>query len=267
MLNPPVKAHHPSRAEALEIAKRAAEILKTRFGATRVIVFGSARGDAPWHEGSDLDLAVEGLPKENFWDAYYAMMDLMPSELDFDLVDIERAPDELAARILGEIEMPNDPVLALQSIVADQLTSLGRIVIETEEDYSKLEALPTRLEMRGMATYVHDFYQATESIFERIAVFLDGGLPRGGDWHVELLMQMYQEKPDIRPAVLSDELLYMRLNDYRKFRHVFRMAYRTELEWEKLEPKIVNMASTLEMLRAQLDQFFTELVRIHQHDE
>src|SRR5207253_4431472 len=97
---------------------------------------------------------------------------------------------------------------------------------------------------RGLASYAHDFYQAIESIFERVAVYLDGGVPKGGDWHTQLLMEMYQEIPKIRPAVITDDVLYARLDDYRKFRHIFRMAYRIELEWDKLEPKILNMHDT-----------------------
>lgn len=174
-----VQTPHVTREQALEIAKRAEEILKTRFGATRVIVFGSARGDSPWHEGSDLDLAVEGLPKENFWDVYYAMMDALPSKLDFDLVKIENASPELARRILGEVQMPQDPVLALKSIVPDQLKSLETIVQKVMTEYETLSAYPRDVEMRGMASYAHDFYQATESIFERVAVLLGEGLPRG----------------------------------------------------------------------------------------
>lgn len=255
-----------TRMQALEIAKRAEEILKTRFGATRVIVFGSARGDAPWHEGSDLDLAVEGLPQENFWGAYSAMIDLMPSNLDFDLVELDKAPPELAKRITGEITMPENPLLALKNILPDQLKSLEHIVDEMEQEYSQIATFPSRLDMRGLASYVHDFYQAIESLFERVAVYYDGGVPKGGDWHTQLLMQMYQEMPENRPALLTDDSLYLRLEDYRKFRHVFRMAYRLELDWEKLEPKIVNMRSTFEMLRAQMDLFFAALEHMAQNE-
>lgn len=257
---------HPTREQALEIAKRAEEILKTRFGATRVIVFGSARGDAPWHEGSDLDLAVEGMPRENFWDAHDALMDVVPNVLDFDLVGIENAPPELARRILRDVKMPQDPMLALKSIVPDQLKSLEKIVGKAMTEYDTLSAYPRDVEMRGLASYVHDFYQATESIFERIAVLLDGELPKSADWHTELLMRMFKENPGIRPALLTEDSHYELLNDYRKFRHVFRMAYRLELEWDKLEPKIVNMNSTLEMLRTQLDQFFIALKEMKRHE-
>jgi hypothetical protein len=37
------------------------------------------------------------------------------------------------------------------------------------------------------------------------------------------------------------------------------MAYNIEYDWDKLEPKIAQMASILTMLRAQLDTFFTAL--------
>lgn len=49
------------RREALDAAERCAGMLTQRFGALRVIPFGSVVGDGCWHDGSDLDLAVEGL--------------------------------------------------------------------------------------------------------------------------------------------------------------------------------------------------------------
>ncbi|MBC7338781.1 MAG: nucleotidyltransferase domain-containing protein [Firmicutes bacterium] len=61
------------RAEALrerarEKARLVADILKERYGARQVILYGSlARGD--FREGSDIDLLVEGL-SGSYWDAY-----------------------------------------------------------------------------------------------------------------------------------------------------------------------------------------------------
>lgn len=50
---------------AWEEARRAARLLVDEFGVTRVVVFGSlARGR--FREGSDIDLAVEGLPASHF---------------------------------------------------------------------------------------------------------------------------------------------------------------------------------------------------------
>ena len=52
---------------ALTLATRCAQILQDRFRARRVIPFGSVVGQGMWHPGSDLDLAVEGIPPEQFF--------------------------------------------------------------------------------------------------------------------------------------------------------------------------------------------------------
>ncbi|MBD0336639.1 MAG: nucleotidyltransferase domain-containing protein, partial [Cyanobacteria bacterium Co-bin13] len=45
------------RQNALAVAREAAHILKTEFGASQVVVFGSVL-TGNWHEASDIDLAV-----------------------------------------------------------------------------------------------------------------------------------------------------------------------------------------------------------------
>lgn len=73
-------------------------LLVTR-GASRVWVFGSlAWGTA--HEGSDLDLAAEGLPAAELLGAQGALLMAAPGRVD--LVRIEEAPAALAARIRAE---------------------------------------------------------------------------------------------------------------------------------------------------------------------
>jgi predicted nucleotidyltransferase len=50
-----------SREQVLEAAEACKRLLRERFGARRVILFGSLAGQAPWHAQSDVDLAVKGL--------------------------------------------------------------------------------------------------------------------------------------------------------------------------------------------------------------
>ena len=76
---------------ALALATRCARILRDRFKARRVIPFGSVVGSGTWHPGSDLDLAVEGIPPEQFFQALAALRELLPPGLDIDLVDWEQA--------------------------------------------------------------------------------------------------------------------------------------------------------------------------------
>lgn len=59
-----------------------------RFGATRVILFGSAAAE-PVIAG-DVDLAVEGIPPERILDADVALMDVL--QQPFDLVSRELNP-------------------------------------------------------------------------------------------------------------------------------------------------------------------------------
>ena len=255
-LTPTLAAKLPvSQDETLAVAERCVELLKTRFGARRVIVFGSAAGQGPWHAGSDLDLAVEGIPAAEFLDAYGALEDLMPPGLKVDLVELETAYPEMRARILREVAVPEDPILALKGLISDELKTLERIAARMKELTGEMHDPPTWVEMSAMGRLVHDFYRGAESILSRIAVQFDGGVPATPHWHSELLIQMSVPQQGKRPTVI-DKTLQARLDEYRKFFHFFRNAYGAELEWDRLRRHVVPMTETLELLRTQLDQFF-----------
>lgn len=101
--------------------------MKQRFGAHRVIPFGSLVDEGPWHESSDLDLAVEGLSLEALWSAERELERIVPSWLEVDLLPLERAYPEVRARILGERPTPENPYLALKARLEDELVGLERI--------------------------------------------------------------------------------------------------------------------------------------------
>ena len=66
--------------EAVAAAARCVAVLMSRFGATRVIPFGSVLAPAVWHEDSDLDLAVEGIDPAQFFAAWRALRQVVPSD-------------------------------------------------------------------------------------------------------------------------------------------------------------------------------------------
>jgi predicted nucleotidyltransferase len=68
---------------ALEVAQTCTNILIKKFGAKKVILFGSLAGQTPWHDRSDIDLAVEGLPEGTFFRAYSVCRDLLPLDRSF----------------------------------------------------------------------------------------------------------------------------------------------------------------------------------------
>jgi predicted nucleotidyltransferase len=243
------------KEQALEAAEACIRLLKERFGARRVILFGSIAGQGIWHGRSDIDLAVEGLAETDFFPAYSACRDLLPRGIELDLVTLEDVYPEMRARILGEVEMPDDPMAALQELTEDELASLQRVVESTEEALVSLSKYPSQFELHGLAAYLHQFYTGVEGIFERIVVGLQEGLPRGEYWHVDLLNQMAEEQAGERPAVI-DAPLHARLREYLRFRHFFRHAYGYTLKWSQMRWKAENLSDTLTMLRDQLHIFF-----------
>jgi len=66
----------------------------------------------------------------------------------------------------------------------------------------------------GVALNLHSFYSGTERIFELIAANVDDILPKGENWHQELLKQMAEEITEVRPAAISDSVR-LDLDEYR----------------------------------------------------
>ena len=245
------------RRQADEAVRLCTLVLKNRFGAREVHVFGSLAGQSPWHSNSDIDLAVEGLAPEDYVPALSALYDLLPEGLELDLVTLEDAAAELAARIKGGAT-PDDPKKALEKEIADETLNLDRIVGRAGVLLQKLPPEPGFIEISAAGKLLHDFYSAVERIFERIAVRLGPGLPPGEGWHTLLLRGMESEAVGIRPAVI-DHQLALRLVEYLRFRHLFRHTYGYELQWEKLRPLVEGLKEIHATLRQQLAGFLAQL--------
>lgn len=77
----------------LQRTAQAAKVLKTRFGARRVILFGSLAHRAWFAPDSDVDLVVEGL-KGDYWQAWRSVEEIV-GDREVDLIEIESAPNSL----------------------------------------------------------------------------------------------------------------------------------------------------------------------------
>lgn len=71
--------------QALEAARAAADLLRRRYGATRVRLFGSVLHPERFHERSDVDLAVEGLAPQDYLSAW-ASLNGPGGEFEIDLI-------------------------------------------------------------------------------------------------------------------------------------------------------------------------------------
>jgi len=115
------------------------------------------------------------------------------------------------------------------------------------------DTAPTEIELSALAATLHSFYTGVENIFKRVAVELDSEPVRGDAWHRELLRRM-KTPTARRPALLSEEL-HDALNEYLRFRHVFRSAYSFDLDWRKMSPLVLRLEETFQNLEDALDEF------------
>ena len=87
--------------DAWKVARVAAEILKERFGATRVVVFGSLTRKISFTPWSDVDLAVRGIAPEKYYNAAGSAMDIgLEKGIRVDVVD----PGDCGPQFLLDIE-------------------------------------------------------------------------------------------------------------------------------------------------------------------
>jgi len=82
-----VEESDPDRLNrAWSLARTAADVLRERFGATRVVAFGSLAHDEWFTRWSDIDLAAWDIPPDAFFRAVAAVTGLS-GEFKVDLVD------------------------------------------------------------------------------------------------------------------------------------------------------------------------------------
>jgi len=86
---------------AWDVARRSARLLKERFGALRVVAFGSLVARAWFTPWSDVDLAVWGVPADRFYRAIGAVHDLgAEAGFKIDVID----PAECNPQMLRSIQ-------------------------------------------------------------------------------------------------------------------------------------------------------------------
>ncbi|MBV9385121.1 MAG: hypothetical protein JOZ78_01700 [Chroococcidiopsidaceae cyanobacterium CP_BM_ER_R8_30] len=89
--------------QGLEVARKCARILKKEFGATKVVLFGSMLNPEQMWWGSDIDLAVWGLPEQDFFKAGGAIEH--GHDFSIDLVEVQHARPHILQAIEQGMEL------------------------------------------------------------------------------------------------------------------------------------------------------------------
>ena len=101
---------------------------------------------------------------------------------------------------------------------------------------------------------LHGFYSGLERLFELIARHIDHAWPTGETWHRDLLQQMAQDQPDVRPALIDPDSA-IALDEFRRFRHLVRHGYAMNLVPDKMAGLVAVLPNLWLQLSAELLAF------------
>jgi len=85
-----------------QAAQKCADLLARKFAVERVYLFGSLAEEINIHPQSDIDLAVEGLASHFYFKALSELWDVLPPEIELDLVPLEDAHEKLKEKIINQ---------------------------------------------------------------------------------------------------------------------------------------------------------------------
>jgi len=151
-----------------------------------------------------------------------------------------------------------EEINALIADLRDALDSIRQLKEEYDHFWDHLEEDELDVYQKAVIGYfLHNFYNACESIFMTIYRFFENDLdPR--QWHKSLLRRMKLDIEEVRPAVISEEL-YEVLNDFRAFRHVFRNLYSFELDWQREKVVADRFDTAVDGLQKEIEDFISFL--------
>jgi hypothetical protein len=153
--------------------------------------------------------------------------------------------------------------LILADRIHQELDELARVVSRAER---AIFAAKQRLEDQDLfvdaaALNLHDFFGGLERIFQQIGTTVEGELPTGSDWHRQLMVQMQNDMPDLRPPVVSTEVIHT-LDEFRRFRHVVRNIYAFEFDPKQIERLVNQMSDVFAQIRTELLVFASFLRQV-----
>jgi|GEM_PF-167002 len=256
----------------LDIAKKAAQVLQTKYCVDDVFLIGSLLHPEQFTSHSDIDLAVSGLDRDLYFRAWDEVQSL-GDDFTIDIVSMETASDSLLELIhrdgVSAISLDCDHFVGQQQLVSfmtasGSLVLIGRIQQELKEiqklvdaNHRLLEKLRTSQDqdyIGSIALNLHGFYCGVERILKLISQTVDQSVLDGQNWHQQLLDLMTSTIPTIRPAILSTRTRQL-LGEFCSFRHVVINIYSFDLESERVQKLSQRLRECHELFQTDMCSF------------
>lgn len=157
--------------------------------------------------------------------------------------------------------------LLLARRIRDELVELERVVNRSQNAWKTFDDDPQQVyAIDAVALNLHGFYSGLERILENVAIQIDGELPKGQSWHKELLHQMSDDIPDVRPPVFSKQFI-PQIDEFLRFRHLVRNLYADYLEPNRVGKLVVLLTTVWPQLQNELNSFATFLENVSKADD
>jgi hypothetical protein len=114
------------------------------------------------------------------------------------------------------------------------------------------------IRLESIAYQIHNLYGATEDLLKIVAIYFENNISDTQQWHSALLNRMRSPISGIRPALLSTETFAL-LNSLRGFRHFFRHAYGTNIEYGQLLFNLEKARKIFPHLEKDIREFIGQL--------
>lgn len=121
----------------------------------------------------------------------------------------------------------SEKLLVLERTIREDLEAIDRLFAALASDRLDRDTLQDECVLVGYR--LHNLYNAFENLFRNVARAFENTLEERSGWHAELLRRMRLDLMPVRPALIDADA-YDKLDELRRFRHVFRSLYTAELD-------------------------------------
>lgn len=151
--------------------------------------------------------------------------------------------------------------VALQRLRAELQLDIDRLTELTDKNRRAAERVsvgaPDELDYAALGYTIHNVFNLIENYATRIAKLFENQVDPAS-WHRDLIERMQIEIAGVRPA-LWDRDLAGRVDELRRFRHVFRNMYANDLDPRRVAAVQETLPETIARFFSAHDRFLHDL--------